>query len=232
MHRNRCFCHDRKVICQHQIEIEVWPSHAEVYFSDERYADGLTATARFEACVYNTPTGRVRWTVLGPAGGPGYGTIDQNGTYTAPAKGSIPSGATDVIAAQPVDDLTRIAFAYVTLIGKGPLPRPRPRITVVPGVATIYDMQVGLKGFMDISNKKQVFRAIITGSDDPVDWLVDSVVKVANDATRTFSFPSTEAVSILNHVATVQARLTTDHTVCGYARCYCTEYKWNGIVLP
>jgi hypothetical protein len=226
-------CHDRKIICRHRMEIEVWPSKAEVNFSDERYADPITATTQFEACVYNTPTGRVRWSVLDPSGGPGQGSINQQGVYTAPVKGSLVSGTTDLVAAQPVDDLTRIAFATVTLVGKGPLPKPRPTITVIPGTATIYDTDTaGLKGFIDISRKKQIFKAIVANSDDPVDWLVDTTVKATNDLTRTFVFPPGPSVSQLDHAMTITARLSTDHTVCGYARCLCTEYKWNGIVLP
>jgi len=70
-------CHH--VICQHRIEVEVWPAAAEVSLRDERYAQPLEAHVQFSASVYNSPSNRVTWQVLDLDGGPGAGTIDAAG---------------------------------------------------------------------------------------------------------------------------------------------------------
>ena len=168
-------CHH--VICQHRIEVEVWPAAAEVSFSDERYAQPLEAQVQFSAFVYNAPSNRVTWQVLDLHGGPGAGTIDAAGLYIAPAKGSFPFGLTDIVVATSADDHFRKAFARVAIVGPGPEPKPAPRIEVYPHRAYLY-YAIGhaggpYNGYIDPSNTMQLFRAMVHHADPAlVQWSV------------------------------------------------------------
>jgi YD repeat-containing protein len=91
-------------------ELAVTPAVTEVQ---------ATLTRQFEATEDGTPTGNVRWTVNGVAGGdPGVGTISASGLYTAPATVPVPGGVT--VAATHTDDASLTASAQVTVLAPGP----------------------------------------------------------------------------------------------------------------
>ena len=125
------------MVCRHQVEVMVQPPRAQLYFHDERWIDPIDTQLRFEAVVYNTDHS-VHWEVFAPNGGPGRGTIDQTGLYNAPDKGALPSGTSELIVATARADPLRKAFAWVTLIGLGPLPAPVPEIEIWPKRVTLY----------------------------------------------------------------------------------------------
>ena len=74
-----------RVVCRHQVEIEVWPPRAEIHFVDDWTANPIDTQARFEATVYNSNQGYL-WEVRALDGSPGQGTIDISGLYRAATK--------------------------------------------------------------------------------------------------------------------------------------------------
>lgn len=172
------------VICQHQMGIEVWPAEAEVYFRDERFIDPVNTQVRFDAIVYNAPSSDVIWEVRDIHGDPGAGSIDATGLYTAPPKGGLPSGLSDIIVVSATDDPLRRAYARVTLIGFGPIAAPDPKLSIFPKQVYLYypdyrfDSGRGVhywNQYIDVSNKMQVFHTTIRHSDSTeVEWFVDS----------------------------------------------------------
>ncbi|MBI4377902.1 MAG: hypothetical protein HY578_02270 [Nitrospinae bacterium] len=166
------------VICRHQIEVEVVPALAEVYFQDERYEDAVDTQVRFTASVYNAPTEKVSWQVLSLAGGPGAGTIDASGLYTAPLKGGHPFTVTDIIVATSVDDPMRKAYVRVTIVGRGPEPLPVPKLEVFPKTAFLYYPEGAHNNHIDKSNTMQLFRTRIHNALNPqIKWYVDNTEK-------------------------------------------------------
>src|ERR1035438_1833931 len=129
---------DHWMVCQHQVEIEVWPATAEVYFHDERYADPVNTQVRFDAAVYNAPNCEVKWEVRALDGSPGQGQVDSTGLYTAPDKDGLNSGLTQIVVATAVADPKRQAFAYVTLVGRGPEPPPVVTVLILPQRVNLY----------------------------------------------------------------------------------------------
>ncbi len=168
------------VVCQHRIEIEVWPPEAEVYFQDEAHVDPVNTQVRFHAVVYNARSSGVLWEVQGVDGGPGAGAIDPTGLYTAPPKAGLAHGTTDIVVASAADDPLRKAFGRVTLIGYGPEPPPKPGLEIFPKQAYVYyrsnrPASSDHNEFIDVSNKGQLFRALIRRSDSTeVEWFVDT----------------------------------------------------------
>lgn len=160
------------VTLRHQVEVEVWPARAQVYFADERWTDPINTQLRFEARVFNSRLG-VRWEVRDPAGNPGAGSIDATGLYRAPNKGTLESGTTGIIIATSIEDPLRKAYAWMTLVGVGPLPKPEPRVEIWPKRVTLYYWSGDDNTYMDASNKMQLFRAEVHHSMSAVEWLVD-----------------------------------------------------------
>lgn len=161
------------VTCRHQVEVEVWPPRIELYFADERQVgeqreiDPFDTQVRFEATVVNSGLG-VTWQVFDAAGGPGAGTIDATGLYLAPAKGAWQNGHTDVVVASSAEDPLRKAYAWVTLLGHGPIEAPKPRIEIWPKRVDLYYTQssaVVHNHYIDDSNKVQLFQARIWNSN-------------------------------------------------------------------
>jgi hypothetical protein len=163
---------------RHRAELEVWPARAVVAFRDERSANPVDTRVRFEATVFNACNTAVRWDVLDPKGGPGAGSIDETGLYSAPAFASSLDGHTDVVVATLVEDPLRTAYAWVTLVGQGPWPVQAPRIEVRPKTAVLYYPNGHDNAFIDASNTMQFFRAKIRDSSTTaVEWRVDGVVQ-------------------------------------------------------
>ena len=198
------------ITCRHQVEVEVSPPRAELYFGDERWTDPLDTQIRFEATVFNSGRG-VRWQVYDAAGGPGAGTIDATGLYQAPAKGGLKSGHTEVIVATSVEDPLRKAYAWVTLIGVGPLKAPDPRIND--------------NAYIDDSNKIQLFQATIWNSAiQTVSWQVFSGAG-AIDANGLYRAPNFGA----DHQLAIIRAYIDSTTVYDEARVVLLNYVWPGL---
>jgi hypothetical protein len=207
----------------------VWPAAAEVVFRDERYADPVNAQARFDAAVFNAPDCRVTWDVRSLDGGPGAGQIDATGLYTAPDRGSLASGHTEIIVATAHADRFRRAFAHVTLVGHGPLPAPVPTILIQPQRVNLYYRAGGDSAWMDPSNQRQVFRAIVQHSTATLNWYVGGNALPEPEHGRQFHFLPA-ATSGADTVVAIRAELATDPTVRDEAKVVLVNYSWPGIV--
>ncbi len=212
------------LICQHQVEIEVWPSSAEVYFRDERFCDPSNTQVRFQAGVYNAPDAAVLWEVHSIDGGPGQGQIDATGLYTAPDKNSLPSGHTEIITAIAKADPLRRAYALVTLLGRGPEPPPRPTLSLTPKRSYLY---YGNSKYIDSSNKHLVFRALVENAAPALNWNLSgpgALLPSGGDLCR-YSAPNngSDGVSVV-----VTATLQSDNTVKDQAEVVLVNYSWFG----
>jgi hypothetical protein len=216
------------MICRHQVEVAVQPPSAELYFHDERWIDPIDTQIRFEAVVYNSDRG-VTWQVLAPDGAPGRGTIDATGLYQAPDTGTLASGTTDVVVATARADPLRKAFAWVTLVGLGPLPAPAPRIEIWPRLVTLYYWSNDDNAYIDDSNKMWVFRAFPSHAASPaVNWstTLGSIVPGSPDSTwGSYTAPNTGGTA----EATVTVALAADPTVTDDARVVLLNYNWPGL---
>ncbi|HET6183638.1 MAG TPA: hypothetical protein VFA03_08590 [Acetobacteraceae bacterium] len=216
------------IVCRHRVEVEVCPPRAELYFHDERWIDPIDTQLRFEAIVYNSDRG-VTWQVLAPDGGPGQGTIDATGLYQAPDKGGLASGTTDVVVATARGDPLRKAFAWVTLVGRGPLPAPVPRLEIWPKVATLYYQQGADNSYIDDRNKLRVFRAFPRhAAGSAVNWSVTggAINVVGPDSTfATYVAP----LSGGDAEQTVTATLASDPSVVDHAKIILLNYNWPGL---
>jgi hypothetical protein len=218
----------QQVVCRHRVEVAVQPPLAELYFRDERWIDPINTQLRFEAVVYNSDRG-VTWQVLAPNGGPGLGTIDDTGLYRGPDKGVLESGTTDVVVATARADQLRKAFAWVTLVGLGPLPAPAPRIEIWPKRITLYYWNGADNAYMDDRNKRFVFRAFPRHiANQTVTWattLGGIVGGVPDTHFGTYTAPNGGGVA----EATVTAALQTDPTVTDDAKVVLLNYMWPGL---
>lgn len=216
------------MVCRHQVEVAVQPPSAELYFHDERWTDPIDTQFRFEAVIYNSDRG-VIWQVLAPDGGPGHGTIDATGLYQAPDKGTLASGTTDVVVATSRADPLRKAFAWVTLVGLGPLPAPAPRIEIWPKLITLYYWNNDDNAYIDDSNKKWVFRAYPRHlANAAVTWstTVGAIAGGSPDSTfGTYTAPSSGNIA----EATVTAALAADPSVTDSATVVLLNYNWPGL---
>jgi len=222
-------CH--RVICQHRIEVEVWPAAAEVSFRDERFAQPLEAQVRFSAFVYNAPSNRVTWQVLDLHGGPGAGTIDAAGLYTAPNKGSLPFGLTDIVVATSADDHFRKAFARVAIVGLGPEPAPAPRVEIYPHRAYLYNATGHDNSYIDSSKKMMLFRAMVYHADPAqVVWSVSGFGMVATGPEYPFPFTG----SVWSQTVTIDATIPlTTPLAKDSATVSWLDYTWPGMMtLP
>ena len=216
------------ITCRHQIEIEVQPAAAEVYFADERFVNPINTQIRFSAFVYNAKNNNVTWEVADLGGGPGAGTIDASGLYLAPDKGSLAHGHTDLVIATAKADPTRRAYAKVTLVGEGPEPLPVPRLEIYPPLAYVYYQ--GGSGqhnqYIDTSNKTQQYQTLIRHTDQTdVSWSVSGPGTISSDGF--YTAPNSGTSPSIVHV---HAQLTHDSSVSCAARIVLLNYHWPGIV--
>jgi hypothetical protein len=213
------------MVCRHRVEVEIQPPRAQLYFADERYIDPIDTQARFEAVVYNADGG-VRWQVRAPDGGPGAGTIDATGRYRAPNKGTLASGATDIVTATANDDPLRVAFAWVTLVGLGPLPAVTPQIDISPARVTLYYQSGEDNAYISDCNKLRLFQATLFDSaDTAVLWLVNGVAQPGTDPWFLYRAPNTGATAEV----TVTARIASLPTVTTDARIVLLNYFWPAL---
>lgn len=216
------------VVCRHQIEIEVVPENTEVYFADERYIDPINTQVRFDATVYNASNNSVTWQVSDITGGPGAGSIEPTGLYTAPPKGSIPHGYTDIVVATAKADPTRRAFAKVTLVGFGPEPALIPKLEIFPKVAYLYYRIYQHNNYIDTSNKMKQFTTIIKNTPyTNVSWSISGSMGTI-DSDGLYRVPDSGGSP---SVAAVHAELAHDSSVKDSAKVILLNYNWPGIVL-
>lgn len=229
----RHYCGNTKVvshlICQHRIEVELWPAKAEVYFRDEQDVDPVNTYVRFEAAVFNGSTSRVEWTVERVGAGPAAGSIDSTGLYVAPSKGPFPYSLTDMVVATSVEDPLRKAVAFVTVIGHGPAPPPPAHIEIAPKQQYLYYPEGQDNAYVDLSNTMQMFRAFPRHSDSSaVEWLVDGVLQVGAGPDPWFLYRLTGTGPV--KTTTVTARLKNHPLVEDAAKVIQLNYSWPGLV--
>ncbi|MGZ3273623.1 MAG: hypothetical protein ACXU82_00035 [Caulobacteraceae bacterium] len=214
----------RQVVCKHQVEIEVWPARAEVGFADDWTANPATTQVRFEAQVYNSGQGHT-WSVRALDGSVGQGSVDASGLYRAPAKGSLVSGTTELVVATSREDPLRTAFAWVTLVGRGPRPAPTPQVTVLPRRQTLYYGSGANNDMIDVSNKRCEFQALAFGTASAVEWLVNGVPQGISGPWFLYQAPSGGGTATV----TVTARLQANHAVSADAKISLLNYDWPGV---
>ncbi len=230
-------CHPRVIVhhlvCQHRVEVEVWPALAEVYFQNERYVDPVNTKVQFDAAVYNGPTNLVTWRVNDPKGAPGLGTIDDYGLYVAPKfNPAWPYGITEIITATAVDDPSRQAYARVALMGRGPEPKPDPKIEIFPKKAYLYyDPATGNNDFIDVSNTRQFFRANLYCSPPAeVDWFVGEEPGWDYKKTGWWYLFDPDGQGVDFQTAKVTARLKDKPQIRDEAIVVMLNYAWPGII--
>jgi len=217
------------MVCQHQVEIDVWPATAEVYFRDERYANLINTQARFDAAVYNAPNCEVKWEVRALDGSPGQGQVGRDRPLHAPDKDGLNSGLTEIVVATATADPTRQAFAYVTLVGRGPEPPPAATLLILPQRREPILPAGGDSAWIDDSNKVQVFRAVVRNSPSSLNWFVGgSAVPEAEHGPLFYFAPA--AASGPDTVIPIRAQLATDASVKSEAKVVLVNYNWPGIV--
>lgn len=223
------------VVCRHQVEVEIWPPRAEVNFRDEHGANPINTMIRFEATLFNATHGGVTWEVRNPAGNAGAGSIDASGLYRAPAKGTLQSGLTDVVIVTANEDPLRKAYAWVTLVGKGPAPEPQPIIEIwpksiylyYPGNQTVDDRNE----FIDASNTMQMFRATIRNSaETQVEWRVDNVIQANGSPSSLFHYKVTGSGS--TKVVVVSCRIQAQPAVHDDSKVILINYRWPKMKPP
>jgi hypothetical protein len=213
------------VTLRHQVEVEVWPARAQLYFANERWTDRINTQLRFEARVFNSQLG-VRWEVRDPTGNPGAGSIDATGLYRAPNKGTLESGTTDIIIATSLEDPLRKAYAWMTLVGVGPLPNPDPRVEIWPKRVTLYYESGYDNAYMDVSNKIQLFRAEVHHSTSAVEWLVNMAPQIPPAVGPWFDYAAPSNGS--NTHVMVRGRLQAAPNVYDEAWVDILNYSWPG----
>ena len=219
-----------KIVCQHQVEVEVWPAQAEVYFQKEAHIDPVNTQVRFDAIVYNAASNNVLWEVTDIAGNPGAGTIDPTGLYTAPPMG--PHGLTDIVVATSIDDPMRKASAMVSLIGFGPAPTPDPIIEIFPKRAYVYyplnKNSDDFNEYIDASNTKCLLRAYIRNSDyDQVIWEFNGIEKEPSWNKPWFIYKPEKLGD--NAEINIEARLKNDPNIKDQMNLFVLNYKWPGM---
>lgn len=214
----------RQVVCKHQVEIEVWPARAEVRFGDDWTADPATTQVRFEATVYNSSQGYT-WSVRSMDGSAGQGSIDASGLYSAPPKGGLSSGTTELVVATSREDPLRTSFAWVTLVGVGPRPAPTPEVEVLPRRLNLYYGTGFNNDMIDACNKRCEFQALAFGATGQVEWLVNGALQGVTGPWFAYQAPSSGGTAVV----TVTARLQSDHAVSGEAKVSLLNYDWPGV---
>ena len=212
---------------RHRAEVEVWPPRVQLTFTDERSVNPADTMIRFEATVLNACSTSVTWAVQSPGGGPGVGSIDATGLYTAPAWAAGLSGATDVVVATLVEDPLRTAYAWVTLAGEGPWPAPTATIAVLPKTVFLYYPDGEDNAYIDSSNTMQFFRALIRDSPTQVvQWRVDGAVQ-GGQTGEVFLYRVLGAGAPKE--VTVEAQIQGLPAAVDSAKVMLTNYYWPGL---
>lgn len=213
-----------RVVCRHQVEIEVWPPRAEVHFADDWTANPVGTQTRFEATVYNSNQGYL-WEVRAPDGSPGQGTIDVSGLYRAPPKGALQSGATEIIVATAREDRLRKAFAWVTLVGLGPEPVTAPTIDISPKRLNLYYQQGFNNNYIDDSNKMRRFSATVHNATGVIQWQVVGTMLGGTGPTFLYHTPNAGGANTVR----IQAWLQAQPSILDEAHIEQLNYVWPGL---
>lgn len=212
-----------RVVCRHQVEIEVWPPRAAIHFKDDWTANPIDTQTRFEAIVYNSNQGHL-WEVRALDGGSGQGTIDASGVYQAPPKGSLVNGFTEIVVATAREDSLRKAYAWVTLVGVGPEPITAPTVDIWPKRITLYYRQGADNNYIDDCNKMRQFGAIVGNSTgSTIEWLVNG----APSGTGPWFFYLAPNIGSTDTV-TIRARLQAQPSIFDEAKVLQLNYSWPG----
>jgi hypothetical protein len=217
-----------RVVCRHQVEIEVWPPRAEVHFNDDWTANPIDTQTRFEATVYNSNQGHL-WEVRALDGSPGLGTIDASGLYRAPPKGALPNGFTEIVVATAREDGLRKAYAWVTLVGFGPEPVTAPTVDMWPKRVNLYYRQGANNNYIDDSNKMRQFGAVLRNSAGSIEWFVKvepSVTFVSSGTGPWFLYQAPNTGS--TNTVTIRAELQGQPSVFDEAKVLLLNYFWPG----
>lgn len=221
-HGRRLIVHH--AVCQHRVEVVVSPARAQLVFQDEADADPINTRIRFEATVLNSDRG-VTWQVVSPMGGPGAGTIDATGLYRTPPFAAHASGVTDIVVATSRADPLRRAYAWLTVVGRGPASAPRARVEIWPRRATIYH-KTGNARYVDACNKRQVFRAYVTHAANPdVKWIVGGVPRAGGPPDSSWFIFEGDGAEALQDVV-IRAELGADPSVSDHALVTVRDYNW------
>jgi hypothetical protein len=212
-----------RVVCRHQVEIEVWPPRAEIHFVDDWTADPIDTQTRFEATVYNSNQGYL-WEVHALDGSPGQGTIDISGLYRAPPKGTLSNGFTEIVVATAREDRLRKAYAWVTLVGFGPEPVTAPTVDIWPKRVNLYYRQGANNNYMDDSNKMRQFGAILHNGTGSIEWLVDNVLQPGTSPWFLYQTPNAGGTNTV----TIRARLQAQPSIFDEAKVLQLNYSWPG----
>lgn len=211
-----------RVVCRHQVEIEIWPPRAEVHFGDDWTANPIDKQIRFEATVYNSDQGHL-WEVRSVDGGPGQGSIDSSGLYRAPPKGALANGVTEIVVATAREDRLRKAYAWVTLVGFGPEPVTAPSVDIWPKRVTLYYQQGANNNYMDDSNKMRQFGAIARNSAASIQWHVDNGPVAGTGPWFLYRAPNQGNTSTVTIQAYLQGQAVFDE-----AEVLLLNYSWPG----
>lgn len=215
-------CHH--LLCRHQVEIEVSPPQVELTFADERWSNPINSQCRFEAALYNSREGAL-WAVYDLDGSPGQGSIDGNGLYSAPDKGALPSGFTEVVVASAREDPLRRAHAFVTLLGVGPEPAAEPSVDVSPKRVNLYYPLGANNNYMDDCNKMRLFRAAVQDSaNTATEWLVDGVLQAGTSPWFLYRLAGAGGTKVV----TIRARLQSAPAIFDDALVQQLNYFWPG----
>lgn len=220
-------CHH--VVCQHRVEVEVWPATAEVCFRDERFSNPVNAQVQFTASVLNAPSNKVTWKVLDLEGNPGKGSVNAAGLYLAPEKDSLPFGLTEIVVATSTDDIFRQAFARVTVVGLGPLPKPVPHIEIYPHRTHLYYWNEADNHYIDDSNKMRMFRAFIYDGEPgaQIQWKVNGANKAIGPEFL-YVAPLTGTGDDTYQITAILVGTTPE--ISDQATVTLLNYRWPGIV--
>ena len=236
-HRHAMRRIEHHFVCQHRIEVAIWPPSAEVYYSAEPTVDPVNTQVRFDAVVLNAPTDRVTWSVHDLSGGPGPGSIDPFGLYTAPPKDDAPFVRSAIIVATAVDDPMRMAKAFVTLVDAIPLIPPKPSIDIFPKHAILYynNHSDEIYSCIDDSNKRQVFEAVAhhaealdlnwTCNDPDPSNFIPIPPDGPNTMRRLYISRTITSPQGVNHY-TIRAEAVIDPTIFSQADIVVVDYAW------
>jgi hypothetical protein len=208
--------------CSPSVEIEIFPPHAEVHFRDERYCDPACTQMRFFTILHQSFRSSVNWRVIDEYGYPGKGSVDANGLYRAPDKGSLANGTTEFIVVSVKGYPFIQARATITLVGEGPEPKPVPKVTIFPKTVNLYKSDE----YMDNSNSQQTFRADVFNTDSTsIIWKKNNTIisGAGNGMHYTYFFNDHDYIGV---PILISAHLQQDTSVFASAVITPLHYSW------
>jgi hypothetical protein len=108
------------------------------------------------------------------------------------------------------------------------LPPPTPTILIQPQRVNLYYRSDGNSAWIDASNQRQVFRALVQHSTANLNWYVGSSAVPETEHGRLFHF--VPAASGADTAIPIRAELVGDPAVKDEAKVVLVNYTWPGIV--